>query len=631
MPRSRKPRAKDANATGEVIKPMKTVAEEEVSAPAKADISADSGTVAGSDAGAGFGAGASSNTGLLTKARAGGVAETKPETEARTESRTESQTESDAEAEVAETNVHGFVGQMADGHEADGHEGQFGEGGATEWAQHSGFETVAAVDLGSNSFHMLVARWHEGEVITVDRLKETVRLASGLDARNRLTPEAQERALQCLQRFGQRLSNLPPGSVRALGTNTLRKARGSRRFLAAAEEALGHPVEIIGGREEARLIYLGVAHSLSDDRGTRLVVDIGGGSTEFIIGERFEPVLAESMQMGCVTFSSLHFPDGRITLPRFRQAELHAQLEFQPIVKAYRAQGWQQALGSSGTLLAVDRILHETGLEKLPGFSLAGLEALRARMVELGHIDKLTLPGLSADRQPVIVGGLAIIIGIFRGLGIERMMTSEGAMREGVVHDLFGRFHHEDVRGRTINNLRKRFSVDAAHAERVINEAKRLFDPVAKTWALGAEEADLLGWAAELHEIGLALSHSQYHKHGEYILTHADLSGFSRQEQSDLALLVRLHRRRLQEKHLEDVPKARRKRMLRLAILLRLAVLLHRSRSDEAVPLVKISAGRNRISLNFDTGWLESHALTATDLELETQQLANVGYMLKAT
>ncbi|AHE98530.1 exopolyphosphatase [Thioalkalivibrio paradoxus ARh 1] len=491
------------------------------------------------------------------------------------------------------------------------------------------FDTVAAVDLGSNSFHMLVARWHDGEIITVDRLKETVRLASGLDARNRLSEEAQQRALDCLRRFGQRLRNLPPGSVRALGTNTLRKARGARGFLEAAEDALGHPVEIIGGREEARLIYLGVAHTLADDGGRRLVIDIGGGSTEVIIGERFEPRLAESLQMGCVTFSRQHFPDGRITAARFRQAELHAQLELQPIVAAYRQMGWEQALGSSGTLLALDRMLHEGGMEKALGISLGGLETLRARMIEIGHIDWLNLPGLSEDRKPVIVGGLAVLLGAFRGLAIERLTTSDGAMREGVVHDLFGRFHHEDVRARTIQNLRKRFAVEARHAERVATEAMRLFEPVARTWQLGGVEADLLTWAAELHEIGLALSHSRYHKHGEYILTHADLPGFSRQEQADLALLVRAHRRRLQPKLFESLPKARRRRLMRLALLLRLAVLLHRSRNDQPVPLQAVRVERREITLEFGAGWLSEHPLTVTDLEQEAVQLDPLGFTLR--
>lgn len=407
----------------------------------------------------------------------------------------------------------------------------------------TGHETVAAVDLGSNSFHMLVARWHQGEVITMDRLKETVRLAAGLDQRNRLSEDARERALACLERFGQRLRTLPPGSVRALGTNTLRRAKGMREFLEAAESALGHPVEIISGREEARLIYLGVAHSLADDGGRRLVIDIGGGSTEFIIGEHYEPRLAESLQLGCVTFTRAHFPDGRITAARFRQAELRTQLELQPIVQAYRELGWERVLGASGTLLALDAILQQANIEKEPGISPAGLEILKGLMVEAGEIDKLVFPGLSEDRKAVIVGGLAVAIGIFRGLGIERMVTATGAMREGVVHDLFGRLHHEDVRGRTIHHLRKRFAVDASHAERVTAEVRRLVQFTRLAWRFSEAEQDLLDWAAELHEIGLALSHSRYHRHGEYILTHADLAGFSRQEQADLALLVRVHRR----------------------------------------------------------------------------------------
>lgn len=498
-----------------------------------------------------------------------------------------------------------------------------------ESTQDHAFETVAAVDLGSNSFHMLVARWHDGEVIKVDRLKETVRLASGLDAKNRLSDEARKRALACLERFGQRLRELPPGSVRALGTNTLRKARGARRFLEQAQEALGHPVEIIGGREEARLIYLGVAHTLADDQGRRLVIDIGGGSTEFIIGERFEPLLAESLQMGCVTFSAQNFPDGRITTRRFRQAELHAQLELQPIVAPYRSLGWQQALGASGTLLALDRILHASGIEKAPGMSLAGLEALRKRMIEAGAVERLDLPGLSEDRRPVIAGGLAVIIGIFRGLGIDRLTTSDGALREGVVHDLFGRFRHEDVRGATIQHLRKRFAVDASHAERVVAEVQRLFAPLAPVWSLAPEEADLVNWAAELHEIGLALAHSRYHKHGEYILAHADLPGFSRREQGELALLVRAHRSRLQPRLFQELPKIRRKRLIRLAILLRLAVLLHRSRTDQPVPVTRVSARRDTLRIEFEAGWLAAHPLTAADLEREAEQLAAVDVRLE--
>lgn len=502
-----------------------------------------------------------------------------------------------------------------------------------DWAEEpvgSGYETVAAVDLGSNSFHMLVARWHQGEVITVDRLKETVRLAAGLDQRNRLNDEARQRALACLERFGQRLRTLPPGSVRALGTNTLRKAKGSRNFLELAETALGHPVEIISGREEARLIYLGVAHSLADLGGRRLVIDIGGGSTEFIIGEDFEPRLAESLQLGCVTFTMTHFPDARISAARFRQAELHAELELQPIVSEYRALGWQQVLGSSGTLLALDEILRTEAIEKEAGISLHGLETLKSRLIDAGEIGRVDLSGLSEERKAVLVGGLAVAIAIFRSLGIDRMTTSSGAMREGVVHDLFGRLHHQDVRGQTIHHLRKRFAVDAAHAARTLEEVRRLLGFVRKQWKLSEADGDLLDWAAELHEIGLALSHSQYHRHGEYILTHADLAGFSRQEQAELALLVRVHRRSFRPKQVESYSRTRRRKLIYLAVLLRLAVLLHRSRTEDPVPLEQVETARDQIELVFAAGWLEAHPLTRADLEQEAAILEGMGMRLRA-
>lgn len=495
--------------------------------------------------------------------------------------------------------------------------------------EHSS-STVAAVDLGSNSFHLLVARLHDGEIITVDRMKETVRLASGLDDRNRLSGESMARALACLERFGQRLREVPPGRVRALGTNALRRARGVRDFLEAAQQALGHPVEIIGGHEEARLIYLGVIHTLSDLDRRRLVIDIGGGSTELIIGVQLEPRLMESLQMGCVTFTQQFFQDGRMTAARFRKAELAAQLQLQPIVATYRDLGWEEVLGSSGTLLGLERMLLEGSLGKDPGVTLADLEALRTRMVDCGQLERLQMPGLNEDRRAVIPGGLAIAIGIFKALGIDRLTTASGALREGVVHDLFGRFQHADVRERTIHHLCKRFAVEAAHAGRVVQEAHALFDAVAVAWSLPEEARALLGWAAELHEIGLALSHSRYHRHGEYILTWADLPGFSRQEQADLALLVRLHRRRLQEKHFEKWSKGARKKMLRLVILLRLAVLLHRSRTADPVPLIRLTAVQETLTLEFPTGWLANHPLTVADLELEMEQLAAVGVTLSA-
>ncbi|WP_018174482.1 MULTISPECIES: exopolyphosphatase [unclassified Thioalkalivibrio] len=483
-------------------------------------------------------------------------------------------------------------------------------------------ETVAAVDLGSNSFHMIVARRHDGEVLKMDRLKETVRLASGLDARGRLDATVERRALDCLERFGQRLRQLRQGSVRVVGTNTLRQMADSHRFLAAAERALGHPVEIIAGREEARLIYLGVAHTLADDEGRRLVMDIGGGSTEFIIGERFRPILAESLEMGCVTFTQRHFSDGRLTPRAFAAAELHAGQELQPIASIYREAGWDQALGASGTILALDRIVRETGIDEAPGMTLDALRTLRQRMIEVGRLDKLELPGLAEDRVPVIAGGLAVLIGAFEALGIERLHPSDGALREGVIHDLLGRFRHEDVRGLTIENLRRRFAVDEAQAARVQAMAARLLGAVRARWGLDENDGERLDWAAELHEVGLALAHSKYHKHGEYILNWADLPGFSQPEQHELALLVRLHRRAFKPKLLNDVRQARVEPLLRLASLLRLAVLLHRARAPEPPPLERIEARERGLVLGFAAGWLDAHPLTRADLEEEAGQWA---------
>ncbi|WP_024327944.1 Ppx/GppA phosphatase family protein [Thioalkalivibrio sp. AKL19] len=483
-------------------------------------------------------------------------------------------------------------------------------------------QTVAAVDLGSNSFHMIVSRRQEGEVLKVDRLKEMVRLASGLAPDGQLDPEVAQRALDCLDRFGQRLRQLPRGHVRVVGTNTLRQMRDSRAFLRAAEEALGHPVEIIAGREEARLIYLGVAHTLADDSGRRLVMDIGGGSTEFIIGERFEPVLAESLEMGCVTFTRRFFAEGRLTRKAFAAAQLRAEQELQPIATAYREQGWDQALGASGTILALDRMVHEAGLDVPPGVSRKNLEALRDALIEQGAIEGLKFPGLAEDRAPVIAGGLAVLLGSFEALGIERLHPSEGALREGVVHDLLGRFRHEDVRGRTIHTLRRRFAVDAAQADRVQATVARLVTAARAAWGLDEDDAERLDWAAELHEIGLALAHSKYHKHGEYILAWADLPGFSQPEQAELALLVRLHRRSLKPKLLSGVREGRARPLLSMAALLRLAVLLHRSRAPDPVPLERIEATQEGLTLTFAPDWLDTHPLTRADLETEREEWA---------
>lgn len=491
-------------------------------------------------------------------------------------------------------------------------------------------EVLAAVDLGSNSFHMLIARVVQGELHILDRMRETVRLAAGLDENKRITKEARDRALLCLQRFGQRVAELPQGSVRAVGTNTLRRAANARGFLRRAREALGHPIEVLPGREEARLIYLGVAHDISDDAGRRLVVDIGGGSTECILGERFEPLLTDSLHMGCVSFSNEFFPGGSLDRERFRAAEIGARLEMQSIERSYRAEGWDEAVGSSGTINAIAEILRLSGWEK-GSVTRDGLRRLRKAMVAAGHVSRLELPGLAPDRVPVLAGGVAILTAIFDSLGVEEMRTSSFALREGLLYDLLGRIRHEDVRDRTIRRFGEVYHVDHEQSTRVERTALRLLQQVAEAWALDEELAKrFLVWAARLHEIGLAISYSGYHKHGAYLIEHSDMPGFSREDQALLATLVRLHRRKLDKALFREPPTFRTRLALRLVVLLRLSVLLNHSRRPEAVPNVRLEGEDNRLLVHFPKGWLEDHSLARADLEAETEALLAVGFELRA-
>ncbi|MEJ2481301.1 MAG: exopolyphosphatase, partial [Acidihalobacter sp.] len=489
-------------------------------------------------------------------------------------------------------------------------------------------ETVAAVDLGSNSFHMIVARIENGHVRVQDRLKEMVRLGGGLDDTNHLKPKARQRAIACLQRFGERVSGLPRGAVRAVGTNTLRKARNADEFLPEAEAALGHPIEIISGVEEARLIYLGVAHSLADDGGRRLVVDIGGGSTELIVGERFEPLEMQSLYMGCVSMTQAAFPDGEITAARWREADTRARLEIRPIEKRYRQTGWNKAIGASGTVLAVASVVQAQGWCQ-HGISLEALQRLRKTLIDAGGMNALDLDGLSRDRAPVFPGGVAVLLAVFEALGIEHMDISDGALREGLIYDLLGRIRHEDVRTGTIDAVSQRFGIDVEHAKRVEATARQLFGECAEDWGLQDEDADLLDWAARLHEIGLAVAHNQYHKHSAYLLENMDLAGFSRPEQRLLALLVRAQRRKFPYKLFEPLSVDQRNRALHLAMLLRLAILLQRTRGEESPPIESVQASGSGIKLRFEPGWLEAHALPQADLEQEQAWIKPAGLKLK--
>ena len=469
----------------------------------------------------------------------------------------------------------------------------------------------------------------DGTLQIIDREREMVRLAAGLDDKNNLSEEAMDRAMACLTRFGQLLRDMPPGSVRIAGTNTLRKARNSQALIEHAEEVLGHPVEIIAGVEEARLIYLGVSHGLSDPGGTRLVVDIGGGSTELILGEGFTPRTMESLHMGCVSFSQLYVPNGHISRKKLSRARLAALREVEPVAGFYRKRGWEQAIGASGTIRAVRSVVEATGLCD-EGISAAALTQLVDKFTEFEHVDKLDLPGLSPERAPVFVGGAVVLLGVFEGLRIEHMSVADTALREGLLYDLLGRIRDEDVRARTVESLANRYQVDQEHAEQVSTTALDLMTQVSDNWDLADDNLrHLLSWAARLHEIGRDIAHSQYHKHGAYILTNADMPGFSRQEQQVMAVLVRAHRRKLPISEIKALPESWHKLLHRLIILLRLAVLLHRNRSDIPLPEIKLVVKNRNLTLLFPPGWLKENTLTQADLEQEASYLGKAGFSLE--
>ncbi|MCC7414102.1 MAG: exopolyphosphatase [Gammaproteobacteria bacterium] len=490
-------------------------------------------------------------------------------------------------------------------------------------------DTYTAVDLGSNSFHMVVARQAGGRLQVVDRMKEMVRLAGGLDAQSHLRGEVIERAIACLQRFGQRLADVPADNVCAVGTNTLRKARNRDEFLVRAQAALGHRIDIISGAEEARLIYLGVSHSIDGNGGRRLVMDIGGGSTEVILGRQFDPELLESLYIGCVGMSQEFFADGRIDAPRLRAARLAARQEFEHIEEPYRRIGWDSAIGASGTIIAVRDIVVRHGWCD-EGITPAAIEALERALIAAGRVDALALDGLDPERAPVFPGGVAILAAAFESLGIDRMRASSGALREGLLYDLLGRLHDADVRERTVADLERRYDVDAEQADRVAATANALFEQVAPAWQLDPDDdGRLLRWAARLHEIGLCISHGQYHRHGDYLLRNLDLAGFTRGEQVTLATLVRAHRRKLPALDSLGLPNDAQRRVRALIVLLRTAVVLHRSRARTALPPVIVEARESALKLRFPDGWLDAHPLSRADLAEEADYLKAIGFKLK--
>ena len=481
---------------------------------------------------------------------------------------------------------------------------------------------LAAVDLGSNSFRLQVARVEGEQLYMLDGLREPVRLAAGLTEDNFLDAEAQQRALDTLGRFAERLRDLPTEAVRVVGTNSLRVAQNAAEFIKRAECVLGFPIEVIAGREEARLIYLGVAHGLPQSDEQLLVMDIGGGSTEFIIGHGLLPLKLESLYMGCVSFSSRYFPDGKINRQNLARAELAARSELQNIVADYKGQ-WQKAIGSSGTAKAIAEILELNGYSK-SGITREGLDALRAHLLKVGDVQKLGLLGLRPDRLPSLAGGFAIMYAAFDELGIIHMQLGLSALREGVLYDLWGRFHNNDMRDVTVQHFMRRYHVDQRQVARV----SRLSNVLARQFFghhVSETALQVLGWVASLHGVGIRVAHSGYHKHTAYILANADMPGFSKKEQARLSLLALAHRgslKKLQGLLVEPED-------CLLAMSLRLAALFYRNRSDVALPEMKASFSGTKYYLAMDPEWLKQSPLTEAALQEEVRQWKTLGVSMQ--
>ena len=492
-------------------------------------------------------------------------------------------------------------------------------------------QEFAAVDLGSNSFHMVIARVVDGAMQIIGRLKQRVHLADGLDSNNMLSEEAMERGLACLSLFAERLQGFEPSSVCIVGTHTLRQALNAPEFLKRAEKVIPYPIEIISGNEEARLIFMGVEHT-QPEKGRKLVIDIGGGSTELVIGEDFEPKLVESRRMGCVSFAQLYFPGGTINAGSFQRARVAATQKLGPLAWQFRIQGWDFALGASGTIKAAHEVLLALG-EKDGSITPERLKKLIAEVVKFKSFDELNLPGLSDERKAVFAPGLAILCGVFDALAINELRLSDGALREGVLYEMEGRFRHQDIRSRTAQSLANQYNIDREQARRVLETTMHIYDQwqAQNPKLINPQLAALLKWAAMLHEVGLNINHSGLHRHSAYILQNSDLPGYNQEQQLMMATLVRYHRKAIK---LDDLPRFtlfKKKHYLPLIQLLRLGVLLNNQRQATTTPpTLRLKTDDNHWTLSFPHDWFSQNALVLFDLEREQEYWEAVtGWRLK--
>jgi len=486
---------------------------------------------------------------------------------------------------------------------------------------------VVALDLGSNSFHLLLAKIEHGEIRPLEFLAEKVQLAADLNEDRLLSSEAINRALECVQRFAQLVVNLKPSAVRIVGTQVLRKARNSYQFIWQAKQLLGHEVEVISGNEEARLIYLGVSHRLAQTENKRLVIDIGGGSTEIIVGQNFKPITLESLSLGCVSLTKSYFADGKITSARYASAYTYARLKLLDIESHINIYSWQDVVGASGTARVIKEVCEATGFG-VDKITPAGIKWQKKHLLKLGDVTKIDLDEVNLSRRSIYPAGLAIMEAIFDAFEITEMQYCDWALREGLIYDLLGRNQQEDIRSRTLNAIIKRSDIDTKYALQIQNTALNIFNQVSAAWNLTENwQQELLSWATKIHEVGRAIAHHNYHKHGAYLIKHADLAGFSTQDQNMLALLVRFQKSKIKLEKFAEFNEMQGN-LVKLCILLRLAIILNHVRNQDDTGAIKFMAQEHSLTIKFDDNYLASNPLTVAKLEQEANYLAQINFKL---
>ncbi|MEL0550266.1 MULTISPECIES: guanosine-5'-triphosphate,3'-diphosphate diphosphatase [Enterobacteriaceae] len=484
----------------------------------------------------------------------------------------------------------------------------------------------AAIDLGSNSFHMLVVREVAGSIQTLSRIKRKVRLAAGLNSDNALSADAMERGWQCLRLFAERLQDIPPVQIRVVATATLRLAVNADEFLAKAREILGCPVQVISGEEEARLIYQGVAHTTGgEDR--RLVVDIGGASTELVTGTGAQTTSLFSLSMGCVTWLERYFADRNLTKENFELAEDAAREVLRPITDTLNYHGWKVCVGASGTVQALQEIMMAQGMDER--ITLAKLQQLKQRAIQCGRLEELEIEGLTLERALVFPSGLAILIAIFSELNIQCMTLAGGALREGLVYGMLHLSVDQDIRSRTLRNIQRRFMIDTEQAQRVSHLAAHLVNQLDDSWELESLSRELLASACALHEIGLSVDFKRAPQHAAYLVSNLDLPGFTPAQKKLLATLLLNQTNAIDLSSLHQQNAVKPRVAEHLCRLLRLAILFASRRRDDLLPAIGLTVDGEKLMLTLPDEWLESHPLGREMVEQECQWQSYVHWPLE--